>query len=380
MTAFVLMCPLIGIAQEVAKEVSIINLEIPSSPAFILLDNAPSTIQRPNSSRALGATLLQNIATDGVFDNIAFEVTPFWMSKSPNRSALKFYGVDKEKQQNYFSKIKMASFSAAYVKESNDIINVSMGGRATIFEIKRKEDIDAYFDAYNDIENLLSDIGDILEEFDLEVPIPECTDRNTNDACKKQWEAYNIKQKEFINKRIDENSISAGFDARMQEVIQRKPALAVDFAIGYNHRYYNNEFDNNGFGRLGAWSTLAGSFFLSKKKYNQDYLNLYGFFRYLKEGDNGVISDMANDEFDAFDLGVKAELEFKKITIGYEYINRSGDLEGYRSVGNIKYKAFDNVYLTGTFGNNFEEQDDLVTLFGIQWGFNNPIQSIGVAK
>jgi hypothetical protein len=214
----------------------------------------------------------------------------------------------------------------------------------------------------------------------LEVPVPECADRNTNDVCKKQWEAYNNKQKEFINKRIDENSISAGFDARMQEVIQRKPALALDFAIGYNHRYYNNEFDNNGFGRLGAWSTLAGSFFLSKKKYNQDYLNLYGFFRYLKEGDNRVISAMANDEFDAFDLGVKAELEFKKITIGYEYINRSGDLEGYRSVGNIKYKAFDNVYLTGTFGNNFEEQDDLVTLFGIQWGFNNPIQSIGVTK
>ncbi len=166
----------------------------------------------------------------------------------------------------------------------------------------------------------------------------------------------------------------------MQEVISRKPALAVDLAVGYNHRYYNSEFNNNDFGRLGVWSTVAGSFFLNKKADNKDYLNLYGFARYLVEGDNFEIAEGTEDKFNAFDLGVKAELEFKKLTIGYEYINRSGDLKGYRSAGNIRYQAFDNIYLTGTFGNNFEEQDDLITLFGIQWGINNPIQSIAVAQ
>ena len=91
------------------------DLEIPNSAAFILLDAAPETIQRPNSSKAFGLSLIQDIATDGILKNIAIEATPFWLTQNKNRSALKYYGVDKDEKQNPFSKIKMASFSAAYV-------------------------------------------------------------------------------------------------------------------------------------------------------------------------------------------------------------------------------------------------------------------------
>lgn len=377
------------LAQQLDKDIPIFDLELPNNSAFILLDDAPSTIQRPNSSRALGTTFLQNIASDGVLDNIAFEITPFWMSRNTKRSALKFYGVDKEKNQDYFSKLKFVSFSAAYVKDPSDIINISLGGRATLFELKRNEDVVAYFEAYHGIEKLIANIGDILEqEFDTENPIPTCENRETDEACRKEWEAYNKKLQEFIlqsedigykRTKLDEKARNAGLEERMQEVVKRKPALAIDLAAGYNHRYYNNEFNDNGFGRFGVWSTVVGSFFLNKKVDNTDYFNLYGFLRYLVDGDSPALIDSSDDRFNAIDLGVKAELEFNKLTIGYEYISRSGDLDGYRSAGSIRYQALENIYLTGAFGNNFEESDDLITLFGIQWGVDNPVQSVLVS-
>ena len=378
--------PLMSISQELGKEVSIFDLEIPNNPAFILLDNAPSVIERPNSSKAIGTTLLQNIAADGVLNNIAVEVTPFWLSKNPRRSALKYYGVDANKKQKYFSKLKLASFSGAYVKEPSNIINVSIGGRATLFEIKRTEDIDAYFEAYDGIYKIVSNIGDLLEaDFDMENPIPTCENGETPEECNKLREAYNAKLKEFTNsiedpefkqKRINEKSKATGWEDKMQEIIKRKPLLAIDVAAAYNQRYYNSEFNNNGFGRFGVWGTLG----LYPNIENQNFLNLYIFTRYLVEGDapNQLALSSDADKYNAFDLGIKGELEFERIILSYEYINRSGDLKGYRSSGTIKYKMSDTLFVTGTFGNNFEENDDLITLFGIQWGLNNPIQSVGI--
>ena len=379
--------PATALAQELGKEVSVFDLDMPNNPAFILLDNAPSVIQRPNSSKAIGTTLLQDIASDGVLDNIALEVTPFWLSKNPNRSALKYYGVDASKNQKYFSKLKLASFSGAYVKEPSDIINVSFGGRATLFEIKRKTDIDDYFEAYHGIYEIISNIGDLLEEeFDKENPIPTCENGETEEECKKLREAYNLKLKEFTNsiedpkfkqKKIDEKSKATGWEEKMQEIIKRKPLLAIDIAAAYNQRFYNDEFNNNGFGRFGVWGTLA----LYPNIEDHKFLNLYVFTRYLVEGDaSRQIITTNDDRFNAFDLGIKGELEFDRITLGYEYINRSGDLEGYRSAGTIKYEMSENIFLTGAFGNNFEENDDLITLFGIQWGLNNPIQSVGISE
>ena len=134
----------------------------------------------------------------------------------------------------------------------------------------------------------------------------------------------------------------------------------------------------NGIGRFGVWSTLVASMFLDKKPDSRNYVNIYGFFRYLRDGES--LNVLSNDRFNVFDVGIKAELEFEKLVLGYEYIDRSGDADGYRSAGTIKYQVWRDVFITGTFGNNFQEQDDLITIFGIQWGINHPFQNIEIPK
>ncbi len=353
-----------------------INLEIPNAPAFVLLDAAPSTIQRPNSSRALGISILQDIATDGILDNIAVEITPFWLKGSVTRSALSYYGIDQNKKQYPFSKLKLASFSVAYVKAPDSIVNISLGARATVFELKRRNDIEDYLDTYGKIEDLNIEILDLQDLYQQEHPEPDCENDGTDPRCSRKWELYNNEMAKYLRNAIVEISEKQGYTQQMQDIINRKPALAVDLAMAYNHRFEQDQFNNNGFGRLGVWSTVSASFFLNRE--NFDYFILYGFVRYLRE--EQPITFSTTSDYNAFDMGVKGELEFNKLTVGYEYINRSGDLSSYRSAGNIKYQVLENVYLTGSFGNNFEKQDDLIALFGIQWGLNGANQLLGIGN
>ena len=84
---------------------------------------------------------------------------------------------------------------------------------------------------------------------------------------------------------------------------------------------------------------------------------------------------MGDTSFNALDIGLKAELAFKKLSVGYEYISRSGDLDSYRSAGSIAYRLTNDIVLTGAFGNNFGDQNDLISLLGIRWGLDAKSQT-----
>ena len=435
----IILCTLhIGVAQETG-EINFENLEIPNTPAFILLDEAPTSIQRPNSTRAFALDLLQNLKDDGVLDNIAVEVTPFWMIQHTKMSPEKFYGIktdteSKLTRQNPFAKLRLASVSAAYIKSADSILNMSIGARATIFEIKRKNDVEAYRSVLNETQQFLSNTFNYFEEYTEFCKVPKAENYDDlasyqtalsefNKACASQpakpdapitdekREAYkeamktyritcycmqpergdfgtdfeydaamkkfNSDRDAYISKREKESGFDLdAFDARFQEIVNRKPVFAVDLAVAYNQRFYGNTFNDNSAGRFGVWSTLTFNAFLDSKPLHTDFLNIYGFVRYLDDTARGVIPGASDDRFNAFDIGIKGELEFKKLIVGYEYIDRSGDMEGYRSTGVIQYKLVDDFYLTGSFGNNFSETNDIVTVFGIKWGINSALQNI----
>ena len=360
------------------NSVSLLDMEVPDNPAFILLDNAPQTIQRPNSSRAFGVSLLHDIVAEGTLNNIAIEVTPFWMTQHPNITALKFYGIDKDLKQNPFSKLKLAAVSMAYIKDSDSIMNVSFGVRTTVFELKRKSDVSDYYKSYTNIENILFDGMNYIDEYTNKNPEPEEEDFATREIYADTLQKYRLARTAYIKEQEANEGVNREtYSNEIQDIINRKPAIAVDLAAAYNHRFIDDAFDSNGFGRFGVWSTAAVSLFLDKDQTSNNYVNIYGFLRYLHEK-NDIVPGASLDPYNAFDIGIKGEVEFDKLSVGYEYINRSGDLEGYRSAGTIRYQVMDNIFITGSFGNNFEKQDDVISLFGIQWGFNHPLQSIGI--
>ena len=90
---FAITCTISIIAQQQGEIISLKELEVPNSPGFILLDEAPTSIERPNSTKAFTLSVINSLENNFEFPkNYAVEFTPFWFIKHPNLNALKFMG------------------------------------------------------------------------------------------------------------------------------------------------------------------------------------------------------------------------------------------------------------------------------------------------
>ncbi|WP_109097707.1 hypothetical protein [Aquimarina sp. AU58] len=332
------------------------DLETPSSPAFMLLDKAPSAIERPNSTKAFALSIINSFEnTIDLPKNYAVEFTPFWFFKNKNMTALKYLGYKGEKgdyKQNYFNGLQMFSISLAFVNTldsitNQEINNISVGARTNIISIKRKKDSDSIKTKYIKV----------LKKIDsIEKNIPK------HDPFKEDLTTYNKRVKKYLDSITTKELLSQ--KEKLSDIIKRKDLFALDGAIAYNSIFTENDFSSSRFGRLGIWLTANYSY----KKNENTYLNIYATGRYLKDGTNKI-----NDEYikqDFYDIGGKLEFEYKKISLSYEYLYRIADnKDTYRSNGVLKYKINDKIFLTGSFGKNFGDNDNLISLLGINWGF-----------
>jgi hypothetical protein len=136
-------------SQNTTNDIKFENLETPSSPGFILLDNAPSSIERPTTPQGFGVSIL------GFFQGTggAMEFAPFWLATHPKLTAEKMY-------KNKFPILYNFSISAATVK--SDSSNYVAGGfRTRLFQTYGKRNI-------GKLDSIKSKLEDALAELDLE--------------------------------------------------------------------------------------------------------------------------------------------------------------------------------------------------------------------
>src|SRR5262249_35024167 len=75
----------VGMPSAQAPVISADDLKAPSTPAVALLGTAPTTIERPDSPRALVFNLASSISdAGGVPQNYAAQVAPYWMRSHPD--------------------------------------------------------------------------------------------------------------------------------------------------------------------------------------------------------------------------------------------------------------------------------------------------------
>lgn len=343
-----------------ADTITLKELEIPNSPAFILLDQTPSTIERPSSSKAFALSILNSFQdSNGIPKNYAVDFTPFWFFKHPNMTSLKYAGYNVEnKKQRVFGNIERASISFAFITTNDTLTqktinNLSIGLRFNLISIRSKQDIKDIIKANSDLIKSIRERDDRLNNF-VDISLAA-----TNPTL------YHLKVKEFYAQdREKENS-----EEKLKDILARKSVFAIDGAIGYNNFYLDNKFSNGHFGRFGAWLTLNYSWHIDKNANGKNYFNLYAIGRYLSDGTS--ISNGEYQKQNFYDFGGKAEFEFKKISLAYEYIYRdSSNSNTFRSNGLLKYKISDNLLLTGAFGKNFGSNNNLISMLGINWGLS----------
>ncbi|WP_298119097.1 hypothetical protein [Flavobacterium sp.] len=96
------------------------ELNIPSSPAFVMLDESPANIEKPTNPKAFAISLL-NVGNNGG----AIETSPYWLTNHANYSFT-------DDVANHFPILQTFAISVASIKNT-DTTTVSLGFRVQLF-------------------------------------------------------------------------------------------------------------------------------------------------------------------------------------------------------------------------------------------------------
>lgn len=343
------------------KKASLADFQLSNvtSPAFLLVDETPTSVYIPQNLRALMIHSLQNLG-----ENLSIEITPDLLGKNEDRTYYTYMGINhassgNTKKASSGSEIDQSKWgnawrnltiSFAYVnKEFNNVEAerkvFSLGARTTIFkwynDYQKKK---IYNAAINRAEKLKN----------ISAPLPVV--KQGEDAVKK-----------YIEEQYKE---IAKTDTAFNKTV--KPVFQVDGALGYGILFRENNIKSKTLNRFGSWITTNLSLRIFKKggkTKKNNYLNIFTIARYVEDGFL-LNTDGTTDTMYYRDIGGKVQLEVGDFSLGYEYIKRNGSVNSHRSLGNLKYVINKDVSITGGFGKDFTDTNNLITLFGVNWGLN----------
>jgi len=337
-------------------DLSKFNMSNITSPAFVLVGGAPTEIYTTENIKALAIHTLDNFG-----ESMSIEVSPYFLlsTESKDRTYYKYIGLEKTENdliQRPFSGLNTTTISFAYVNKNFDAIDsekktYTVGLRTTILRFYDKEKV------YNNAIGM----SKALAEF----TVPQNVLISGEEAIKEYYDDH----QEELNKLFEP----------YQKTI--KPIFKLDGALGYSALFKENTLSSSTVNRFGIWLTGEFSQVLNEgadSKYN-NYINILLTSRYINDGFNLNSTGNYFDE-NYNDFGGKIALDFGKFSFGYEFISRNGTIDSERSVGDIKFMISNNVSISGGFGKDFELEDNLVTVFGINWGFNMGGNKIPINK
>ena len=350
-------------AQRTDNGVRLKELAAPNSPAFMILDVAPTLIESPSTPKEFTLAALQSFAEgQGWPQNFAVEFTPYWWLRPSGRDVYSFAGIDKDNitRPKPFSGLKFSSISMAFVNQ--DLIPDAIAREQKIFSLGFHSNIvkiqhAGYAKALN------SEINNWHETVQGELAVMQEALNQEPDPLRRRKLQQELTDKVW--------PVSAGIASKINEIINQKPLFSWNVAAAWSlYGIDNSRFET---GRTGAWTTVAS--FIPMRGPSEEvpvnYLSVLAYSRFMRDGFMLEGSEIVRTN--SVDLGGKLGVEVSRFAIAWEYIRRDylkGTQESAnRNVGMISYRVNDNLYINGTFGKDFGPLDEIVTLFGVNWGF-----------
>jgi len=136
-------------AQSTTDKITYQSLETPSSPGFILLDKAPSSIERPTTPQGFSVNVLGLLQGTGG----AMEFSPFWLVNHPKITADKMY-------KNKFPILYNFSISVATIKTDSSSY-IAGGIRTRLFQSYSKTKLTKLDSIKSEIELALADLDTV---------------------------------------------------------------------------------------------------------------------------------------------------------------------------------------------------------------------------
>lgn len=297
-------------AQSGLDSISFEQLQTPTSPGFILLDKAPSSIERPTTPQGFGISVLGLLQGAGG----SMEFAPFWLVNHPGLTVEEMY-------QNPFPLLYHFSISVATVKTDSSGY-LSGGIRTRLFQSYSKKSLAK-------LDSLKHEISIALADLDVEHP---------------DFTRLEILQQQYAS------CIST-------------PVFTIDVAAAIGAWSPDNSIKTMDLSRWAAWLSFnwrpkAKDFYataLLRYLFNDNYLNYEA-------------------KTNLMDAGLRLNYDVSKFCMSLEYLQRfdfgnaSGSDFRLAIVGNYAYSR--NIYLTVTVGKNFSEVNNLIALAGINFGIS----------
>lgn len=370
---FIIILLMAAAATSNAQTLELKDLNIPDAPAFTILDHSPSVIDRPGTAKAFSASIV-NLVTqpnNGLPKNFAIEVAPFWFFKN-NLNVYRYLGIDsaRKKQTNIFTNIRNTSISTGSVFKDSvkthpyNANYFAVGIRANIVKLIRSITI-------RSTDSVIKFIAARQTKL-LSQVTTDCVANNDPTSP-----AFKTCLSKGLEKAYSSDAAMTGLEERLQKLLAIKPLFQMDIAYAGSWAYKDNSIKNNHSYRSGVWATLAfnypfsGSKDIEKMIENKNYINLYGTLRYITEDSTTNFKSFTRQNL--LDVGGRLELELDRFSLSFETIHRSNQTDSHlnttRNVGILQYKISEKLFLSGTVGKNFGSVNNLLALFGLNWGF-----------
>jgi len=367
---FILLAATGRVAAQTAIPVTLKDLAVPTSPAFIITDITPSLVQNPATPKAfvLGVAQSYQQSSTGFPDNYSAEFTPYWWLKVHSRSIYNAQGMYRTKRdstkwaENPLAGLRYTSISTAFVnkdlipdtsKTSQKVFAV--GVHATLLKIHRK--------------GYAQQLGGLIASWHKAAQKELDNSEKLLDTLQKIGsDPKDAKKRDSLIKKYSQKNTPDILDS-INNFIERKPLFNLDIAGAYSAYGVTDQEAKTG--RAGGWATFSSYVPFSTRVDNKNYFEISASARYLSDhfqkNNQGQIVHANNT-----DVGGKAGFTFGQLSLGVESLYRHTKGIGggsVRTVGVINVKLAENLYINGTFGKDFAGPNKLVSVFGINWGF-----------
>ena len=346
------------------------DLAVPSSPAFVITDITPTLVQDPGTPKSFVLGIAQSFqkSGSGFPDNYSAEFAPYWWLDSKGRNVYKFLGLTSflkngkaTWRENPVLGLNFTSISVAFINK--DLIPDTSTTAQKIFSIGARTTLVKLYKSGH-----ARQLGEKIAEWETAAQ----QELNDNQSIIIKLARLDNADPNYATNRLKilngyKESKTPDIFKEVNDLIVQKPIFAWDVAAAWAVYGINNQEIKTG--RAGMWTTLSSYIPLSKDVAN-NYFNINASVRYLM--DNFQKNDHGIGKENNLDIGGNAGLAFNQLTIAieslYRYSNGSANSKN-RTVGIIKMKVADNIYVNGTFGKDFDGPNKLISAFGLNWGF-----------
>lgn len=391
-----------AVAQE--NELVIEDLKVPVTPAFTILGVTPVSIEKPQTPKALGVSLLNAFNNVNIIPgNYSFEAAPYWLFNHPDLTFKDYY--NSSPGQTMLNNLAL-SLATAPLDSPRSGTALAFGIRTLLFSGKANDALNSKLNLYlnqvygepfrvdmlndlnsenlktiNDLENEinnsvlsakenpveLKNLGNNKAEYltnlqnSLEEIINSSKLRNKNDTLSsEEMDVFIEKLISESDKASDKKIKNALTEARSED--KKRKGFSLEFAGALSADFVNDSTANGKISGIGGWLNPL---------FSTDFVDFVGTMRFLSYIQDGITENK-------YDAGIRFIVSTDVFGFSAEALIRASSelAPTYRYALNIDYRMTKNIYITGTFGKNFDGSPvngngDLLTLLGINFGMGN---------